>query len=178
MSNATTPQNFLTEVQLEENDFTPHGSDTSNPGFTNSNLQLNPWSGTEGYFGLPLLQYENMFPPPNPGPESTMDWHSRNLRIHYLHLRYACAIFRYHLLTAVPYYSILHDSYSPMRRRRICAQSSWEVACTYFSGRHNMMLEADWVDPMGHAHVIDLTIIFETVRLHTSLPEKSSSSRI
>lgn len=179
-SNDGTPQDFP-PVTLQAEATTWHWSNIFNPGYgRDSNmLRLDPWPGNQGSYSNTSPNDEGVyqFTPPIYEAESTMDWHYC-LPIHFLHLRYACAVFRYFLVTLVPYYSILHDCYEPIRRRRIIAIKCWEEACFRFAGRHGMMLEAYWTDPMGQLHNIDPNILFETVRLHTILPEKSSSSRV
>lgn len=124
----------------------------------------------------PQYQFEALFTK-NSGQESTMEWHMRNLYCHYLCLRYACVMFRYHLLTSVPYYTILHDAYSPQRRRRTYAEICWERARRYVIDRYNIALEIFWVDLKGSQQIIDQNILFETVSLHINLPGKYISSR-
>lgn len=132
--------------------------------------QLNSFNGNEHL--LPLLDFESMFTS-DIGPESTMDWHSRYIWVHFLHLRYACVVFRYHLLVRIPYFSILSEWEAPLRRRRDAALYSWNVACAYYAGRHNMELETRWKDSRGSFHDVNNDVVLETVCLHTS-PQKFS----
>lgn len=109
--------------------------------------------------------------------QSTMEWHSRHLYVHYLHLRHAFVFFRYYLLTSVPYFPMLGDWYDPLLQKRISAEKSWQLARVYFEGRYNMELETSWVDGMGNRQEVNNAILFETVCLHTS-PEKTSPDSI
>lgn len=110
-----------------------------------------------------------------PKPQSDMAWICQYCPQHHKRLRYARGIFINYLVTKVPYHTFLHPSQLPVRRRRATAQLSWRLACRYFGGcpYQNMALVRESI-----VMRVDEDIMLDTVHFRTSLPEKSSYSRI